>query len=225
MLRFIVSLCLVLIILLVPGRAVAHRPIFAVENSCPSEAIAINDPLISWAIYAELTPGAVDYYTFTAEEQLDFYAQMTIPTLKPETGFAPAFALVGPGLGEAPPDFPGAVFQGHGVEVFLPTQIQRTFFEPFTQTRYWIRQEQRITLGPGDYYLLVYNPEAEGGRYTLAVGEEEAWTWRDLLAFPQLWLRVRWWYNPFQTVAILVGLGIIIGLVIRLLLRLRTQRG
>ena len=118
--------------------------------------------------------------------------------------------LIGPGLPWVDLDqFPFEKPQGTGA-IVVPWEDKEVFFEPFTQTRYFMAQEFRRNLQAGTWWLAVYSPQGQGGKYTLAVGESERWGWRDLFAFPGMWFRTRWWYNPGQTIAMmLAGLGFI----------------
>jgi hypothetical protein len=49
-----------------------------------------------------------------------------------------------------------------------------TFFEPFSRTSYWDRQEERVTLpADGRYTVAVWHPTGELGRYTFVIGTKE----------------------------------------------------
>ncbi len=48
------------------------------------------------------------------------------------------------------------------------------FYEPFSGTRYWERQEKRFTLPTdGQYTVAVWSERGDVGRYTLVVGDRE----------------------------------------------------
>ena len=89
-------------------------------------------------------------------------------------------ALMGPGLPEADlprADLPAQVArpQGTGALVFPPTPGPApTFFEPFSRTSYWDRQEERVPLtADGPYTVAVWHPEGQVGRYVFVVGDRE----------------------------------------------------
>jgi hypothetical protein len=49
-----------------------------------------------------------------------------------------------------------------------------TFYEPFSRTSYWERQEERVALpASGRYVVAVWHPDGEVGRYTFVIGEKE----------------------------------------------------
>ena len=204
-----ISVFTLLLLVVLAGPVCAHRPLFVEKaNNQLDNPVIIPDPDISWAVYAELTQGTVDYYEFdipSGGQQL--FAQLLVPMRPQFSNFRPTLALIGSGLplvDSVPFDQP----QGKGA-IVLPWEDKKEFFEPFTQTRYYMAQEFRQNLPQGTWWLAVYNPQ-QGGKYTLAVGEREVWGWRDLFAFPGIWYRTRWWYNPGQTIAIIAaGLGLL----------------
>jgi len=70
------------------------------------------------------------------------------------------------------------------------------FFEPFTQTRYWGRQELDLNLPEGGTYrLLIWNPHGKTGKYVLDTGTEEVFGVEDLLRFPLWWLNARVYFE------------------------------
>lgn len=207
------------ILVLVGGTVSAHRPIFVeTENTGPDQPVAIPNPEISWAVYARLTAGKAEYYEFSVpEEGMQLFAQLLVPTPAPGN-FRPSLVLIGPGLAPEEPGIPVEVPPGMGAMV-LPWQEKELFFEPFTQTRYHMAEELRTDLGQGKYFLAIFEPQGQGGKYTLAVGEEERWSWRDIFAFPGIWLRTRWWYSPGQTMAIILAAAAVLALAIYLFIR------
>lgn len=197
-----------LFLVLTGGVVCAHRPIFLARETV--EPYTITKPEISQAIYRELIPGQVDYYRFTVSQGgLDFFTQLLVPARGPDRDFRPSLALLGPGLPPVEGNLPLAVPTGWGA-VIMDWEDKGTFFEPFTQTRYYMAREQRRSLPQGEWQLAVFHPRGKGGRYTLTLGEEEQWSWKDIFRFQGMWLRTRWWYSPSQTVVIiLAGLGLV----------------
>lgn len=205
------------LILLVAGPVCAHRPIFVEsDNTGPEQAARIPNPDTSWAIYADLSAGETHYYQFTVPEAgMEFFAQLLVPTPVREE-FRPALALIGPGL-PFPEIQPEKIQIPSGMgAVTLPWQDKEVFFEPFTQTRYRMAQELRLDLPGNTYWLAVYQPGDGGGKYTLAVGEEEQWGIRDVFSFPGMWFRTRWWFSPGQTLLIIGGAAGVLAALIRL---------
>lgn len=214
------SICAFIFLLVVlSGKLYAHRPLFVKTDITELEnARAIPDPEISRGIYAELAPGKAHFYQFVLQEDQEFFAQMLVPTRPRYKDFRPTLALIGPGLPAPAAEIPFALPPNTGV-LILPWEDKEVFFEPFTQTRYYMARELRRALTAGTWQLAVYQPEGKGGKYTLAVGEKEQWRIKDIFAFPAIWFRTRWWYSPGQTIAIILAAPALAAFLVWLLLR------
>lgn len=154
----------------------AHQPYFEEDDITPDEPWAIANPIVSTAIYATLeAPTDVDYYTFKGEAGDAILLAMTIPQIEGQEDFAPTMALLGPGL--AGTHLPSRVTQPAGVGALLlspPSGPAPEFFEPFSQTSYWERQEQRVTLpADGEFLVTVWHDDGEVGRYVFVIGDKE----------------------------------------------------
>ena len=196
----------------------AHKPIFTDgENTSINKAIKIDNPEISWAVYGELTDDSnVHYYKIDGEKGMDLYVQMTVPKIKNNENFTPSIAILGKEFEKPEIEVPFEIPQGYGAKIIEPVEVKEEFFEPFTQTRYLMRQEETIKLeNDAPYYIVVYDKDKEEGKYTLTVGRKEEFKIKDILLFPLTWLRVRLWYNPFQTALIIILVIIIIILLIK----------
>lgn len=219
-------LALTLAILVLTGGVVcAHRPSFPGQDV--EEPIVISNPDVSQALYRELVSGQVDYYEFTVSPAgLNLFSQLLVPTRPDYKDFRPSLALLGPGLPTPDADLPLEVPPGFGA-VIMEWEDKEIFFEPFTQTRYYMAREQRHPLAEGEWQLAVFHDQGQGGKYTLTVGEKEHWGWKDILRFPGMWFRTRWWYSPGQTVAIILALAVLLAICVRLLMRLlsKSKRG
>jgi hypothetical protein len=175
LLLHVLMLSLILIIVTaVP--ALAHRPYFEEEDIGPNEPWQVDDPTISTAIYATLESATdVDYFTFEGQAGQVILLALTIPQIEGQADFAPTLALMGPGLPEA--DLPGHVIRPEdagAVEIAPPPGPAPTFFEPFSRTSYWDRQEEHVTLpADGRYVVAVWHPEGQVGRYVFVVGDKE----------------------------------------------------
>jgi hypothetical protein len=207
--------------------AYAHRP----ENGNVDGVTMIPDPTTSYAFYRELTaPDQVHVYRFDAEHGQFFHAGVNIPQIARLEAFGVNLALVGP---ELPPlsehlyQLPGVDDQVKDSDsshssLHLPSVViealhantygavvrksvqSEDFYEPFTQTRYWGRQTLELDLpASGTYYLLIWHPDGESGKYVLDTGTEEVFGPGDLLRFPV------WWFNTrvfFEQVPELLGI-------------------
>ena len=179
---------------LTAGRAEAHQPYFEDTDYTSEAPRVIQDPEISTALYATLDrPDDVDYYRFTGKAGQAIPIRIDIPQVKGQERFAPTVALMGSGLPAA--RLPKRVTRPEGAGAQLlepPSGEPPAFYEPFTRTTYWTRQDERVTLpADGDYWLAVYHPEGAQGHYTLSVGEQEA-IGGDLL-FP---LKIKRYFKP-----------------------------
>jgi hypothetical protein len=176
--------------------ALAHRPYFEDDDIGADQPWEIDDPSISTALYATLESATdVDYYTFGGLEREVILLSLTIPQIEGQDDFAPAMALIGPGLPEAQLPDGVAVPGGAGALVIEPPPGPApTFYEPFSRTSYWERQEQRLTLPAGGQYVVaVWHSDGETGRYTFVIGEKERLGGD--LAFP---IKMRSYWTPVE---------------------------
>lgn len=214
-----ITFILILFILLIPLSSVAaHRPLWG-EKYGPIE---IPNLRTSFAVYRDLSADQIDVYTFEATAGQAFQAGIQIPALDELKEYGVTVALFGPDLPEAgpamlPPDHP----EGLGTLVF-PSSVSADFFEPFTQTNYWGRQEIDLNLpADGSYYLLVWHPDGQPGKYVLDTGRAEVFSIIDLFRFPVWWVRVQLFFEYGSRLA-LVGVLIVLSAVL-LVMRKRIQ--
>jgi len=206
---------LILLLAAVPT-ASAHRP----DWSSGEGATPIADIVTSWAYYRDLSgPEQVDVYAFTASAGDSLHAGINIPAIGGLERYGVTVALFGPGLPTAnPADLPPGHPEGLGAIVF-PTAVSEDFFEPFTQTNYWGRQQIDLTLPEtGEYFLAVWHPGGAAGKYVLDVGTAEVFGPADLFQFPVWWVRVHAFFGhtPYliagglAAAAALAGLALVI---------------
>ena len=162
-----------LLVLLVP--ALAHQPLFEDKEFTADNPGHIKDPTVSTAMYATLeTPNDVDYYSFKGSIGQSVLLSITIPQIAGQENFTPAMALMGPGL--PPGDLPNQVIkpQDSGI-LILPSPANATsFFQPFSRTSYWTRQEQFVELpANGSYSVAVWDDKGQMGRYVFVIGDRE----------------------------------------------------
>lgn len=166
----------VLLVGMFVSSALAHQPYFEERDIEAENPWEIDDPTISTALYATLdSRGDVDYFSFEGLAREVILLQLTIPQIEGQENFAPTMALMGPGLPDANLPEEVAVPQAAGALVIEPPPGPApTFYEPFSRTSYWERQEQRVTLpADGRYVVAVWHPDGEVGRYTFVIGEKE----------------------------------------------------
>jgi hypothetical protein len=154
----------------------AHRPYFEEQDIAPDAPWQVDDPTISTALYATLeSPQDVDYYTFKGQAGQTILIALTIPQVEGQDLFAPTMALMGPDLPEAALPREVVRSEGGGALLFPPVPGPApTFFEPFSRTSYWDRQQERAPLpADGRYTVAVWHPEGQVGRYVFVVGDRE----------------------------------------------------
>jgi len=190
--------------LLIPlSSASAHRPLWG-EQYGPVE---IPNLSTSFAVYQDLTPDQIDIYTFEAKAGQELHAGIQIPAVEGLEEYGVTVALFGPGFPEAdpnilPPDHP----EDLGAIIY-PSIVTPDFFEPFTQTNYWGRQEIDLDLPEdGTYYLLVWHPDGQPGKYVLDTGRAEVFGPGDLFRFPIWWVRVHVFFGHGRLLALAAAL-------------------
>ena len=173
--------------------ASAHQPFFEDREFSAENPGRIKDPTVSTAMYATLeTPTTVDYYRFNGSMGQSILLSITIPQIPGQENFTPTLALIGPGL--PPGDLPKQVMRqkDSGVLILPSPANATTFFEPFSRTSYWTRQEQYVRLpADGSYSVAVWEDSGQVGRYVFVIGDREI-PGGDL-AFP---LKMRNYWTP-----------------------------
>lgn len=227
--------------------ASGHKPLEVVNsNNNLATAKEIPNHRISWAIYEELGgSNDIHYYKFAAEEGERMYAQISVPKLEKFSTFAPSIALVGSDLTA------GDLESGYSVREYahdigdLPFAIppgmsaivvdyngpipSSEFYEPFTQTSYWERQEIVINNLPSDgtYYLVVFDRSLlqDTGKYTLAVGEIEDFSLLDFFTIiPSAWLDTKFFFEDYVSPTIAISLLVGVAALMAMLLVKRVKR-
>jgi len=202
----ICTLCLAAILFAVPIPAQAHRPMWG-DTLGPVE---IEDITVSYAFYQQLKADEIDVFYFEGNQGQSFHAGIQIPDLARYKDYSVSLALFGPDLPQPdeamlPPEHP----EDLGALIAL-SEGSEDFFEPFTQTNFLGRQSLNTTLpADGQYYILVWHPSEESGKYVMDVGRKEVFSLIDLFIFPIWWLRVHWYFEHYIaiiTIAILTAL-------------------
>ena len=224
-----------------------HKPLKVVDsNNDFSTAKEIPNHKISWGIYEELSgSNDVHYYKFAANEGERLYAQISIPKLEKFSTFVPSLALVGSDVTAGNlegkysvreyahdiGDLPFAIPPGmRAIVVDYNGPIPSSeFYEPFTQTSYWERQEIVINSLPsaGTYYLVVFDRSLaqEEAKYTLAVGEIEDFSPLDFFTIiPPAWLDTKLFFEDYISPTIAISLLVAIPVLIAILLVKRLKR-
>jgi len=158
--KLLLSVVFLLVVLLVPSAATAHQPRI-VEGSV---VVAVIDPEVSKAYYGTL-PGEPAVYTITAEEEFALYVGLLVPAIEGQKKDVSAVIIKD---GE-----PLATLDGAG---FTWTK----FTEPFGNDEYWEGPEYKAEAPAGTYEIVVSSPNNDS-KYSLAVGEIEAFNFKESL--------------------------------------------
>jgi len=166
----------ILLLMITVRPAFAHQPYFEDTDTTAKTPWSIADPTISLALYFTLdSPTDVDYFTFAGHAGQTILLSMTIPQIEGAEHFTPTLALLGPGLPKI--NLPAQVVQPAKTGALLlraPSGQAPLFFEPFSRTRYWRRQQGRVTLPvAGQYVVAIWSETGQVGRYTFAPGDRE----------------------------------------------------
>jgi hypothetical protein len=233
--KILLSLALLLSLLSLPLFSVsAHRPGWG-EDEGVTEIPNLRTSFAFYRVLEAAPPGSFDptqdthdldsaaqfgyihLYRFEAQAGQNLYGGINIPSISGLEDYAVSLALVGPGLPLEDVDaLPLAVpEEGLGAVIF-PTQVSEDFFEPFTLTRYWGRQSMDLELPEsGPYFLVVWNPDGQPGKYVMDTGRAEEFSPGDIFRFPVWWVQVHLFFEHGPALAAAAGLlALLIGSVL-----------
>ena len=213
--------------MILPASAFAHKLIPTDgSNNDISSALEIPDPVVSWAMYEELSNNVL-YYKFDAKKGDKLFANIVIPKLDGLEDFSPSLVFIAPTFTinlitelkvlDSTESFPFPIPDGYDAIVFdydgvLPS---KEFYEPFGQITYWERQEINLVVPvDGTYYLAVYDSSGDYGKLALAIGYVEDFSAADFMTvLPYAWFESRYFVEDYMTPVIvsLVTLGLISG--------------
>ena len=226
--RLTLIIPLLLCMMIIPTSVFAHKLIPTDGSNIDiSSALEIPDPVVSWAMYEELSNNAL-YYKFDAEKGDKLFANIVIPKLDGLENFTPSLVFIAPSFTinlitelkvlDSTKSFPFSTPDGYDAIVFdydgvLPS---KEFYEPFGQITYWERQEINLVI-PVDatYYLAVYDSEDQFGKMALAVGYVEDFSASDFMTvLPNAWFESRFFVNDYTTptIALIIFLSIPVGI-------------
>jgi hypothetical protein len=157
----------------------AHKPIFTTEKgSDPATAVRVDQPDTSQVIYRQLTDDIQQFWlTVDVEKDFELFVQIGIPVIDRLKTFRPALVVLGPGLPEI--SLPFIIPKDAGGNLYLTDQVEEPRFshERFTQTDSWILRTETVRLpASGKYYVVVYNPSKQDGKFWISVGNREELT-------------------------------------------------
>lgn len=215
------------------------------DNIKFEDSLTIPNHTISWAIYQKLESNISNarFYKFENNRfNNSFYAQVSIPKIEKYEEFNPSLVILEPLLNKD--NKSNSRIENHfnftnynnlplkipnNYKVLLSAAYQglhssTTFYEPFTQTNYWERQEIRIHLQHiGTYYIIVYNEKNDtltAGKFTLAVGEVEDFSILDLfIQIPYTWIKLKFFFEDYLAISIVTIIFISLTILLFILLK------
>lgn len=154
----------------------AHQPYFEETDTTAAAPWPLADPTVSVALYFTLDrDDDVDYVTFEGKAGQVVLVGLSIPQIAGQANFTPQVAVLGPGLSGG--QLPAAITVPADSGAYRLASVEGEapiFFEPFSRTRYYRRQQERVTLpAAGRYVIVVWSDQGAVGRYTVAVGDRE----------------------------------------------------
>ncbi len=204
------------------GQAAAHSPEFPSDNTSLANAWEIHDPAKSWAIYAELVAGQVDYYYLELDQGDRILLNLIVPVMEGDKDFLPIMALMGPGLDDVGllPD--GIeVPAGYGHVVVEGELDDEPTYEAFSPGSFYnVSWYDAPAPETGIYYVAVYESATSagvGGNYGFPVGYRESFTLGEMVSIPfslvgvYLWEGQDYWtiFAP-MAVMMLIGAAILV---------------
>lgn len=148
---------------LIPTLALAHQPRIA----SGVEVQVIENPEISKAYYGDLT-GNSQFFQINAEKEFKFYINLLVPDL--------------PSIHQ---DVSAEIYAGDTSQ--MPIYVLdgknftwQRFFEEYGGDYYLKGPEYTAPFQPGTYTIKVFSPDNKG-KYVLAIGEKESFTFKEIL--------------------------------------------
>lgn len=164
----------------------AHTPLSPIDEIHTLDtALEVPNPTKSWTLYRELHhEGEAEYYqlNLNAGERL----RISLYTKELEGDFFPQLIVMGEDLA-VPADFPSSIEkpEGYGAILFDSTIPENREYEPFTPTSYYYLIDVDIPITEiGEYYVAVFEPNLEEGKYGLAIGYKEEYTLSEWVMIP-----------------------------------------
>jgi len=174
--------CFAIAVLLWCSLSQAHKPIFTDEKGIdPETAVRVERPDLSQVIYRQLNKDIQQFWlTVDAQKDFELLVQIGIPVIDRLKTFRPSLAVLGPGLPEI--SLPFIIPKDTGGIHYSTKEVEkpRFFHEHYTQTDSWILRTETVRLPvSGKYYVVVYSPSQQDGKFWVSVGDKEEFTQSD----------------------------------------------
>lgn len=179
--------------------AYAHKPI-AIDGrpSSYDQPYEIDDITVSQVAYHNATKDKLEIWMkFSAREKDILRIQLGSPKLKDKPVYYPAVAIIGRNLPKT--TLPFSIPNELGAVVFTTTgQTPKVFHEEFTGTDSWMFEKITFEIPEsGDYFLVGFLPEPREGKFWVALGEKEKFSFWDIVSLPWTVIKVRNFHEVF----------------------------
>lgn len=163
----------------------AHTPFNTTDEIHSLEtALELPNPTKSWTLYRELHhEGEAEYYKLVLENGERLRLSLYVKELD---DFSPQLVVMGEdfGLDDNVPDSIEKP-EGYGAILFDSTKPEDREYEPFTPTSYYYLIDVDIPIiKSGDYYVAVFEPYLEEGKYGIAIGYKEEYSLSEWIMIP-----------------------------------------
>lgn len=205
----------VVVLVLLAAPVAAHVPSFPENNSSPDDAVAVPDPVKSWAFYDSLDAGEVKYYRFTLQSG----ERLRVGTFTPQADqFTPSIVVMSSsvtGSGSVPPGV--TVPDGMDAIVVEGERPDAARYEPFgpSATYHTARVDRRVETET-TFVIAIYEPDNRTGPAGVAIGYSEEFSITEFATVPFDLVSSHLWENQHPLLAIgpflltmLAGIGLL----------------
>jgi len=215
--QFLIFIFLFVFLSFVVTSAMAHTPLNpSGEIHSLDTAFEVPNPTKSWTLYRELhNEGEAEYYRLhlNVGERL----RVSLYTKENKANFAPHLIIMGEDLqlADSLPSFI-EIPEGFGASLVVPSMPEKPEYEPFTPASYYYLIDVDETISnEGDYYLAIYNPNLEEGKYGIAIGYKEEFTLSEWLLIPFDVISIHEWEGQSLIVILMpLLLSLVLGFVL-----------
>jgi hypothetical protein len=163
----------------------AHTPFNTADEIHSLEtALEVPNPTKSWTLYRELHhEGEAEYYKLVLENGERLRLSLYVKELD---DFSPQLVVMGEdfGLDNNVPDSIEKP-EGYSAILFDSSKPEEREYEPFTPTSYYYLIDVDIPIiKNGEYYVAVFEPNLEEGKYGLAIGYKEEYSLSEWIMIP-----------------------------------------
>lgn len=195
----------------------AHKPIVIEGNSSSSEnPYYIEDIEVSKVAYHTAKKENLEIWLkFSGKENQKLKIVLGSPKLDSSKPiYFPAVVVLSRKF--PPIAVPFSIPPGYGGKIYdTRNQIPKIFYEEFTGTYSWRFEPFELVLPEtGDYYIVGYLPEPREGKFWIAIGEKEKFSFLDFLRLPEVVIKVRNFHEVFPIGGLLIWIWILMLLVI-----------